>query len=104
LGDRAIVSRLLFTSCTILKNRQDACSTRKLTLCGTGILLVHKKLLENGATSQLLLTSCTLLNHHFRAGSPAQPLLPTRKLNFCEAGKPVLEHGAKCEFLQINIT
>jgi hypothetical protein len=25
-------------------------------------------------------------------------------LNFCKAGKPVLEHGAKCEFLQINIT
>ena len=65
---------------------------------------VHKKLIENGATSQLLLTSCTILNHPFRAGSPAQPLLPTRKFNFCEAGKPVLEHGAKCEFLQINIT
>ena len=65
---------------------------------------VHKKLIENGATSQLLLTSCTLINHPFRAGSPAQPLLPTRKFNFCEAGKPVLEHGARCEFLQINIT
>jgi len=34
-------------------NRQDACSTRKFTLCGTGILPVHKKLIENGATSQL---------------------------------------------------
>src|SRR4028118_1784695 len=89
---------------TIVSNRQDACSTRKFTLCGTGILPVHKKLIENGATSQLLLTSCTILNHPFRAGSPAQPLLPTIKLNFCEAGKPVLEHGAKCEFLQINIT
>jgi hypothetical protein len=25
---------------------------RKFTLCGTGILPVHKKLIENGATSQ----------------------------------------------------
>jgi glyoxylase I family protein len=40
------------TSSTILKNRQDACSTRKFTLCGTGILPVHKKLIENCATSQ----------------------------------------------------
>ena len=37
---------------TIVSNRQDACSTRKFTLCGTGILPVHKKLIENGATSQ----------------------------------------------------
>ena len=65
---------------------------------------VYKKLIENSATSQLLYTSCTLINHPSRAGSPAQPLLPTRKFNFCEAGKPVLEHGARCEFLQINIT
>ncbi len=27
-------------------------STKKFTLCGTGILPVHKKLIENGATSQ----------------------------------------------------
>ncbi|MEG3972104.1 MULTISPECIES: hypothetical protein [unclassified Microcoleus] len=40
------------TSCTILKNRQDACSTRNFTLCGTGILPVHKRLIENGAISQ----------------------------------------------------
>jgi hypothetical protein len=81
-------------------NRQDACSTRKFIFCGTGILPVADK----GARYQLLLTSCALLNHPFRAGSPAQPLLPTRELNFCEARKPVLEHGARCEFLQINIT
>jgi hypothetical protein len=46
------LDRFKLTSCTILKNRQDACSTRKFTLCGTGILPVHKKLIENGATSQ----------------------------------------------------
>jgi len=33
-------------------NRQDACSTRKFTLCGTGILPVHKKLIDNGARYQ----------------------------------------------------
>ena len=43
------LSRLKLTSCTILKNRQDACSTRKFTLCATGILPV----LENGARCEL---------------------------------------------------
>ncbi|MEG4881582.1 hypothetical protein QUB75_12410 [Microcoleus sp. K1-B6] len=41
------------TSCTILKNRQDACSTKSAFSCGTGILPVHKQLIENGATSQV---------------------------------------------------
>jgi hypothetical protein len=59
---------------------------------------------DRAIVSRLLLTSCTILNNPFRAGSPAQPLLRTRKLNFCEARKPVIEHGAKCEFLQIKIT
>jgi hypothetical protein len=54
-------------------NRQDACSTRKVSLCGTGILPV----LENGA------------------GSPAHP---TRKFSLCGTGiLPVLENGARCE-------
>jgi hypothetical protein len=34
-------------------NRQDACSTRKFTLCGTGILPV----LEKGARCELELTN-----------------------------------------------
>ncbi|MEG4288960.1 BamA/TamA family outer membrane protein, partial [Microcoleus sp. C2C3] len=38
---------------TILKNGQDARSTRDELFCGTGILPVHKKLIENGATSQV---------------------------------------------------
>jgi len=42
-----------FTSGTILKNGQDARSTRDELFCGTGILPVHKKLIENGATSQM---------------------------------------------------
>ncbi|WP_445246486.1 RibD family protein [Microcoleus sp. OTE_8_concoct_300] len=40
------------TSGTILKNGQDAPSTRDEFSCGTGILPVHKRLIENGATSQ----------------------------------------------------
>ena len=41
------------TSGTILKNGQDARSTTDELFCGTGILSVHKKLIENGATSQV---------------------------------------------------
>src|SRR4028118_913535 len=41
------------TSGTILKNGQDARSTRDELFCGTGILPVHKKLIENSATSQV---------------------------------------------------
>ncbi|WP_445310560.1 BamA/TamA family outer membrane protein [Microcoleus vaginatus] len=41
------------TSGTILKNGQDARSTRDELFCGTGILPVDKKLIDNGATSQV---------------------------------------------------
>jgi outer membrane protein insertion porin family len=41
------------TSGTILKNGRLARSTRDELFCGTGILRVHKKLIENGATSQV---------------------------------------------------
>ena len=41
------------TSGTILKNGQDAREARDELFCGTGILPVHKKLMENGATSQV---------------------------------------------------
>jgi len=40
-------------SCTIVSNRQDACSTRKFIFCGTGILPVHKRLIENDATYEI---------------------------------------------------
>ncbi|MEG5062634.1 ShlB/FhaC/HecB family hemolysin secretion/activation protein [Microcoleus sp. B3-A4] len=40
------------TSYTILKNRQDACSTRNGFSCGVGILPARKRLIDNGATSQ----------------------------------------------------
>ncbi|MEG4280002.1 DALR anticodon-binding domain-containing protein [Microcoleus sp. MON1_C1] len=35
--------------CTILNNRQDACSTKSEFDCGVGIPPAHKKLMENGA-------------------------------------------------------
>ena len=41
------------TSCTIVSNRQDACSTKDKFSCETGILPVHKRLIENGAISQI---------------------------------------------------
>ncbi|MEG4817987.1 ShlB/FhaC/HecB family hemolysin secretion/activation protein [Microcoleus sp. K5-D4] len=37
---------------TILKNRQDACSTGSEFSCGVGILPARKRLIDNGATSQ----------------------------------------------------
>ncbi|MEG4977078.1 ShlB/FhaC/HecB family hemolysin secretion/activation protein [Microcoleus sp. K4-B3] len=40
------------TSYTILKNRQDACSTTSEFDCGVGILPAGKRLIDNGATSQ----------------------------------------------------
>ncbi|MEG4916783.1 hypothetical protein QUB12_27250, partial [Microcoleus sp. B7-D4] len=38
---------------TIVRNRQDACSTKSEFSCGTGILPVHKKLIDNSAISQI---------------------------------------------------
>ena len=52
-----VAKQLELRCCTILNklfmNRQDACSTRKFTLCGTGILPV----LEKGARGELELTN-----------------------------------------------
>jgi hypothetical protein len=38
--------------CTIVKNGQDARSTKNEFSCGTGILPVRKQVIENGAISQ----------------------------------------------------
>ncbi|MEG4270705.1 MULTISPECIES: hypothetical protein [unclassified Microcoleus] len=38
------------TSCAILQNGQDARSTKDKFSCATGILPVHKRLTDNGAT------------------------------------------------------
>ncbi|WP_193972358.1 hypothetical protein [Microcoleus sp. LEGE 07076] len=54
LATRKNLCRLIqLTSCTILSKSQDACSPTKLIFCGTGILPVHKRLIENGAISQI---------------------------------------------------
>ncbi|TAF92650.1 MAG: hypothetical protein EAZ49_00735 [Oscillatoriales cyanobacterium] len=45
--------RLHLTSCRILNNRQDACSTKNKFSCGMGILPVRERLVKNGARYQL---------------------------------------------------
>ena len=44
------LSRFQLRSCTLVSNRQDAYSTKDKFSCGTGILRVHKRIFENGAT------------------------------------------------------
>ncbi|UNU25264.1 pyridoxal phosphate-dependent aminotransferase [Microcoleus vaginatus] len=56
-GAQVLKCPLEFTTCTIVKNGQDAHSTRNEFSCGTGILPVPKQLIEHGATSQLELKS-----------------------------------------------
>ena len=66
--------------------------TRKITLCGTGILPV----LENTVKCESPLRFCTILNNPFMGGLEAHP---TRKITLCGTGiLPVLENTVKCEF------
>jgi len=59
---KVIVIKLVkLRCCTIVSNRQDACSTKNRLSCGTGILSVQKRLIENGATYELNLLN-TLQN------------------------------------------
>ncbi|MEG4292058.1 SpvB/TcaC N-terminal domain-containing protein [Microcoleus sp. C2C3] len=62
--------RIKLTSSTILKNRQDACFTKSEFSCGTGILPVHKKLIENGATSQIKQTQTLITYTENRVTNP----------------------------------
>ncbi|MEG3979831.1 pyridoxal phosphate-dependent class II aminotransferase [Microcoleus sp. T3B2] len=55
-GAQVLNCPLDLKSCTIVKNGQDAHSTRD-EFCGTGILPVPKQVIEHGATSQLDLKS-----------------------------------------------
>src|SRR6476620_4999572 len=52
LFNEIVFSRFQLTSCTILKNRQDACEAKSRFSRFTGILPVHKRFVDNGATSQ----------------------------------------------------
>ncbi|MEG3935447.1 MULTISPECIES: DUF4160 domain-containing protein [unclassified Microcoleus] len=54
---------------TIVRNRQDACSTKDKFSCGTGILPVPKKLIENGAISQYL----SFYRLYFYSHEPNEP-------------------------------
>ena len=70
-------SRLKLTSCTNVSNRQDACSTKSEFYCGTGILPVHKRLVENGARYQLKPTQILIfspLKRTFAMRQGFQPL------------------------------
>jgi len=50
---------LFVEQASFVSNRQDACSTRKFTLCGTGILFVYKSVvLSTFADNQIF--SCLL--------------------------------------------
>ncbi|MEG5049008.1 MULTISPECIES: hypothetical protein [unclassified Microcoleus] len=51
--DRAIAAGYNSHLAPFSLNRQDACSTRKFTLCGTGILPVPRQVIENGARCEL---------------------------------------------------
>ncbi|MEG4532146.1 threonine-phosphate decarboxylase [Microcoleus sp. D2_18a_D3] len=55
-GAQVLKCPLELQSCTIVKNDQDAHSTRD-EFCGTGMMPVPKQLIENGATSELDLKS-----------------------------------------------
>ncbi|WP_445240660.1 hypothetical protein [Microcoleus vaginatus] len=84
------------TSCTNINNPflggQNAHPTRKLILCGTGILPV----LENGATSQFKLTSCTNISNGLEARS-------TKNKLDCGTGiLPVLKKSGKYWFQLID--
>ncbi|MEG3985154.1 hypothetical protein QUA08_30820, partial [Microcoleus sp. T3B2] len=77
---------------TILKNGQDARSTRDEFSCGTGILPVPKQVIENGAIFPLNLKSCTILKN-------GQDARSTKDEFSCGTGilpvpKQVIENGA----------
>ncbi len=55
--------RLKLTSCTILKNGHLARSTKDKFSCGTGILPVHKRLINKGAISKLKQTLLLFCGH-----------------------------------------
>ncbi|MEG4274128.1 MULTISPECIES: aminotransferase class I/II-fold pyridoxal phosphate-dependent enzyme [unclassified Microcoleus] len=56
-GAQVLKCPLELESCTIVKNGQDAHSTREEFSGGTGMMPVHKQVIENGATSELDLKS-----------------------------------------------
>ncbi|WP_445300952.1 metal ABC transporter substrate-binding protein [Microcoleus sp. BR0-C5] len=90
-----ILSRLKLRSDTILNNRQDACSTKSIFSCGTGILPVHKRLIENGVRCEFKLISDTILNNR-------QDACSTKSAFSCGTGilpvhKRLIENGAKCQ-------
>jgi hypothetical protein len=74
-------SGFILICCTIVSNRQDACSTKDKFSCGTGKMPVHKRLIDNGATYEFI------------------PLISNAKFICCGTGiLPVLEKCVTYEF------
>ncbi|MEG4577292.1 phosphodiester glycosidase family protein [Microcoleus sp. N3A4] len=81
-------SRLKLTSCTILKNRQDACSTIKVISRFTGILPVPKQVIENGAISQLKPTEILTYSPLERTSAMRQGFQPLSDYKFLTQSLP----------------
>jgi hypothetical protein len=76
----------------LFRNRQDACSTIKLILCGTGILPV----LDNGARYQLTFYAFKDIDSNTPGVRNRQDACSTIKLILCGTGiLPVLDNGAR---------
>uniref|UniRef100_UPI004040BD21 metal ABC transporter substrate-binding protein n=1 Tax=Microcoleus sp. TaxID=44472 RepID=UPI004040BD21 len=81
--------------CTIVKNGQDARSTKNEFSCGTGILPVPKQVIENSARFELKLISCIILNSRQDACSTKSEF--SCGVGILPAQRRVIENGAKCE-------
>ncbi|MEG4410353.1 hypothetical protein Q5692_05230, partial [Microcoleus sp. C2C3] len=84
-----------------VKNRQDACSTIKLSFVERAPEPVPKQLIENSATSQFNLTSCTIVKNR-------QDACSTIKLSFVERApepvpKQLIENSATSQLTQISV-
>ncbi|MEG4966392.1 amino acid adenylation domain-containing protein [Microcoleus sp. B6-A1] len=77
-------SRLKLISCTIVKNGQDARSTKNEFSCGTGILPVPKKVIEFSCGTGILPVPKKV--NEFSCGTGILPV-----------PKKVIENGARCE-------
>jgi len=95
-------SRLKLRCCTIVKNGQDARSTKNEFSCGTGILPVPKQVIENGARCELKLISCTILNNRQDACSTKTEF--SCGVGILPAQRRVIENGVRCELKPIYST
>ncbi|MEG4396024.1 phosphodiester glycosidase family protein [Microcoleus sp. BROC3] len=81
-------SGLKLTSCTILKNRQDACEAKSEFSRFTGILPVPKQVIENGAASQLKPTEILTDSSVERTSAMRQGFQPLSDYRFLTQSLP----------------